>query len=146
MPIWLVWVISGIALMFLEFLIPGGIVSFAGIAAMIVGASIFYGFIDTVLMSFAMWFITSILLLILLRSFFMKYFEGDISVQNIDEDFQNIGTTVLVIESILPDKAGRIQFQGTTWRALSDESIKEGSKAKLYKRDGINWIVKSIEE
>ena len=82
--------------------------------------------------------------MLILRSIFMKYFEGDYVVQNTDEDVDSKGKIVEVIEEIKPFKDGRIKYLDSTWKARSDDEIDVGNKAMIISRDGSTWIVKSI--
>ena len=74
----------------------------------------------------------------------MKYFEGDSSIQNTDEDIDLEGSLVEVIERILPHKMGRVRFRDTTWNAISEEELEVGSKVVVNMRSGNNLIVKAI--
>ena len=144
METWVIWMISGVIMMVLELIIPGGIIVFLGLAAAFVGALVYFNILTSVVHAFISWFIISLFLMLVLRSVFMKYFEGDSSVQNVDEDKDHLGKIVEVVEDILPFKEGRIKFSDTTWKARSNEEILKGSKAIIEARDGSTWFVKPI--
>lgn len=144
MDTWLIWVISGGALILLELIIPGGVTIFVGLAAMIVGLLIKFQFITTTFNALLIFLVLSIVLLLFLRTLFMKYFEGDYRVQNTNEDADAEGSIVDVTEDIFPHREGRINFRGTGWQARSDEEILKNEKAIIVKRDGNVWVVKSI--
>jgi len=141
---WLIWSIAGIVMMLLEFLIPGAVIVFLGVAALIVSLFIYSGWITTIVMALIAWFIISIFLMIFLRSVFVKYFEGESLVQNVDEDTDLIGSIVVISEEVLPYKEGRVRFRDTTWVARSEEELKVGNKAIISGRDGNKLIIKSI--
>lgn len=141
---WLIWVISGGTLIGLELLVPGGITIFVGLAAMIVGALIKFGVLIDPLDVAMTFLILSVILLLFLRTIFLRYFEGSSRKQNINEDLDAMGSIVLVMEDIHPYKEGRINFRGAGWQARSEEEIQKGSKAVISGRDGNTWIVKSI--
>lgn len=146
MEAWLIWIAVGITLMMLELLLPGAIAIFVGMAAIVVGAGIKYGYLTTV-NSIVFTFIFSILFfLIFIRTLFLKFFKGDEVVQNVDENKDAQGTLVLVEEDILPYKEGRVHFRGTTWQARSDDTILKGTNAIIVQFDANVLIVKSIEE
>lgn len=138
------WIIAGIVMVVLEFLIPGGIISFVGLSAIIVGVGIYFKIIDSVASAFITWFITSLILLLTLRSVFMKYFEGDSVVQDVDEDKDSIGAIVEVIEEVEPYKEGRVRYRETTWIARSDEHFDIGAKARIINREGNIYIIKAL--
>lgn len=138
------WLIVGIFLTILELVVPGGIIVFLGIAAMLVGSALYVGVIQTVASAFIAWFILSLILIMVLRSFFMQYFEGDTHVENVDERKDVIGSIVEVSEQVFPHKEGRVRFRATTWKARSDEELKVGSKVRVTSQDGSTLIVQSI--
>jgi len=142
MKAYLIWFIASAIFVFLEIFVPGGIIVFLGLSGLLVSALLYFEFIDSAYMAFIVWFISSICMILFLRSFFMKYFEGDTSKQEIDEDKIANGMVALVTKDILPEEMGRIRFRDTTWGATSEDSIKEGENAIIIKQDGINWIVK----
>jgi membrane protein implicated in regulation of membrane protease activity len=143
---WLIWIIIGLVLMTLEILVPGMITIFIGLAAFIVGSGIKFGYLKTY-DSIILTFITSTLFfLIIIRTLFLKFFKGDETIHNVDENLDAQGTIVLVEEDILPHKQGRVKFRGTSWQARSDNTILKDSKAIIINFDGNILIVKSIEE
>lgn len=141
---WLIWTIAGAFLITLEMLLPGGIVVFLGCSALMVALGIKLELLTGWSQGLIAWFVMSILLLFTLRSFFMKYFEGDSSVQDVSEHNDIQGNIVNVTEDILPHRDGRVQFRGTGWQARSEEDIATGSKAIIIKLEGNVLIVKSI--
>jgi membrane protein implicated in regulation of membrane protease activity len=144
MDIWTIWLISGAVMVLLEFIVPGGVIVFLGMAAVIVGGSIYFNWITSHPMAFLAWFIISIILMVFLRSIFIKYFEGDSKIENTDEDIDLEGSLADVIEDILPHKEGRVRFRDSTWSARSDEEHKMGIKVVISGRDGNSLVVKSV--
>ncbi|MCB0377831.1 MAG: NfeD family protein [Bdellovibrionales bacterium] len=144
MEFYLYWLILGVILIVLEFIVPGAIVVFLGVAAMAVGGLLYFGIITTWFHAFIAWFIGSLFLMLFLRQLFVAYFEGDSSVENVDEDVDMQGSVVEVTEEVLPYKEGRVRFRETTWSARSDEELSVGSKARVLKRDGNTLIVQSL--
>lgn len=129
MEIWLIWIIIGLIFTALELILSGGIIIFLGIAALLVGAGIYLGYITSFVVAMTSFFMISLFLMIVLRSFFIKYFEGDSRVENTDENLDNYGSIVTVIEDILPHIEGRVSYRDSSWSARSDEEIKAGDKA-----------------
>lgn len=144
MDMWMIWLIAGAVMMVAETIIPGGIIVFLGAAAMIVGGAIYFEWITSIQMALLTWFICSIIFILFLRALFMKYFEGDSKVQNVNEDSDIQGSIVEVVEEILSYKEGRVRFRDTTWMARSDEDLPVGSKAIVAERDGNFLVVKSL--
>lgn len=144
MDTWLIWMVSGLVLMVLELVVPGGIIVFLGMAAAVVGGAIYFELITSVVHAFISWFIISLIFMVVLRSVFIKFFEGDSIVESTDEDEEVKGKIVEVVESIYPHKEGRVKYSDSTWYARSDDEILKGEKAIIVARDGSKWIVKSI--
>lgn len=138
-----VWIIAGVILAIAEIFLPGGIVFFLGAAALIVGVGIYLGLINSAVVAIMVWFILSILLLLFMRSYFVKYFEGDSSIQDVDEENEHRGAIVEVVEDIFPYMEGRIKYRDTTWIARSNDELKTGQKAVITGRDGLCYIVKN---
>jgi membrane protein implicated in regulation of membrane protease activity len=141
---WLIWLIVGAALTLLELVVPGGIVIFLGISAVAVALGVRFGHLPHFGASLMAWLGLSVVLLFTLRSLFMKYFEGDSTVQNVDESADYLNAMVEVIEAVHPYKEGRVSFRGSTWQARSDEEIAQGTTAVIIGRDGNTWIIKTL--
>ena len=144
MQAWAMWVVFGAVLVLLEIILPGGIVIFLGISSLIVGAGVYLGIIKTIVGALLTWFIVSIVSILFLRQLFIKYFEGDSEVQNVDEDADLIGSIVEVVDEVKPYKEGRVKFRDSFWPARSNEELKVGAKALIESRDGNKLIIKSI--
>ncbi len=142
---WLVWMSIGGVMMLLELILPGGVIVFLGLASVSVGALVYLGYINTVVMALIAWFIISLLFIFVLRAFFIKYFEGDSVIQNVDEDKALVGCLVEIIEEVGLDKEGRVRFRDSTWSASSNEQLLVGTKAVIKKRKGSKLIIKSIQ-
>lgn len=141
----LFWLILGLVLAFLELIVPGAVLVFLGLGAATTGALIYFGVINTWLMAFICWFITSIIYLLVLRSIIMKIFPGDESVDNTDEEADAAGCIVEVTSDIRPEKAGRIKYLDSGWDAYASSIIAAGEKAMLVSRNGNGWNVEPIK-
>lgn len=144
MNLYLFWILFGIILMLLELIIPGGIVVFLGLAASGVGAALYFGLLTNLMEALLAWFISSLVLVLILRAVFMKYFEGSQMIENVDEDLDMIGSIVLVSETVQPYKEGRVKFRDSSWVARSEEELPSGAKAVISGRDGNILIIKPI--
>jgi len=141
---WIIWIITGSVLVVAELLLPGGIAIFVGVSALIVGTGIKFGYLNSVVSISLSFFIISILLLFFVRGLFLKYFEGDSRIQNVNEEKDFQGSIVEVAENIFPYREGRVHFRGVTWQARSEEELLEGTKAIITKVEGNILIVKSL--
>ncbi len=142
-----IWGTTGLFLMLAELIIPGGIVVFLGLSAILVSASLQLGLIDNLMQAFTLFFVSSIVLLLAFRNVGQKMVGGDSTIENTDENLDVYGHQVKVIETIGPGtKQGRIEFQGTEWTALGDGGeIKAGQKAKIICRENISYVVEKAD-
>ncbi len=138
-----IWLVFGIVLTLLELILPGLVVVFLGLGAILVGLAVWFGWIESFMSMFVAWFILSIVLVLGLRQFFARFADGESSVDSLDEDGDAFGETVRVIETIAAGaEGGRIEFRGSSWPAYcADFTIEKGSFAKILVRDNARWIV-----
>ena len=142
-----VWIVAGALLMLSETVIPGGVVVFVGIAAVLVGSAQLLGWLEGPFDSFTVFFVLSIVLLLSLRGLVSRFFPGDTSYQSPDEDAEAVGSLVDVVETVSEGSTeGRIHFRGTSWPATCVEgSISRGQRAIIVTRDNLIWIVEPAQ-
>jgi len=140
------WVILAAVFIVAELVIPGGIIIFLGIAGLVVAISMQLGFVASWANALTLWFVSSIVMVMLLRGVAQKFAGGDSSVANTDEDVDALGEVVEVVESIGPGETkGRVVFRDITWNAVSDGSeIQAGEKVQIVSRDNITLVVEKI--
>jgi membrane-bound ClpP family serine protease len=145
----LLWFLLGLALIFLEFVVPGVILVFFGIGAWAAALTSYFGLTASLQSQLLVFGTTSVLLLVVLRKWIKGKFYGHVGdvqdqTKNIDE-FN--GQTVVVLQDVIPNKTGgAVEFKGARWRAVSDEPIKNGEMAIITGVDGIILQVRKIEE
>ncbi len=144
----LMWFIIGIALLFIEFLLPGFILFFFGVGAVLTAVLIWVGVLDSTIAQLIFFSVSSVVLLIALRRYFSKYLKGDVSNEGkykiTEEEF--IGKRVKVVKRIEPNSVdGKIEFEGTLWNANSDETIEPGTMAEITSKDNITFNVKTTQ-
>lgn len=138
----LIWAILGLAMVVAEFVIPGFVIFFFGLGALINAllTAIFPGLAGNIPLQVITWLGMSTVSLFGLRRTFSRWMKG----RRFGEDDQQeyIGRGVKVIEEITPDHPGRIRFDGTTWIAESyTESFRPGDRVEILARDGAHFIV-----
>jgi len=141
----IIWFVIGIVLLILEFAVPGVIILFFGIGALVVGVMniIFDPSLDVQLIIFIL---TSLLLLITMRRYLKTVFTGKVNSAP-DEDDGNediIGNTVIVIKEITPEMPGKVEFRGTSWNAVAEEKIEKGKRARITGKESITLQVKKL--
>ena len=144
----LIWFLIGLALLIIEFIIPGLIIGFFGAGAWIVAIVCLFsayvaGSINTQLIIFI---IASVLSLLLLRKWLKGMFIGHTkSKQDLTEDLKEfIGERAVVKEKITPKIRGKVEIHGTNWVAESDEEIAEGTVVEIISKENLTLKVKSV--
>ncbi len=141
----LVWLVVGVLLLLSEVWAPGFVVGFLGIAAMIVAGGRWIGLIEGLPMSFGVWIVCSVVLVLALRRVVRRWFPSDEMRENTEEENEAFGLVVEVTEDIDDEgQTGRIRYQGTSWPAQSTSGvIPAGKKARLVCRakEGLGWLV-----
>ena len=140
------WVGSGIFLMAIEFLVPGLVLVFVGLGSLTVVFGMHFGYIDGILQQFITFFISSIIYLLTLRFFVLRFFTSVTRKENIDEDEEVMGSIVELVADINSGEFGRVEHSGSSWqaRAEGDQTILKGEQVKIIGRDNISWIVQKI--
>ncbi|MEX0662817.1 MAG: NfeD family protein [Balneolaceae bacterium] len=141
-----IFLIGGILLMLLEFVVPSGVALFLGFSGLTIGLLRFFGILTDPTLSISAWLILSVGLTIAIRPFIKKYLKPESFFKYADEDFEAMDQIVEVIKPITDkDNSGRIRFDGVSWQARSLEGdIKKGQKARIRFRENTTWIVESM--
>jgi len=139
--LWQIWLAIGILLLIVEMAMPAFFVFFFGIAALLMCllASIapnlsFY--------SQSIWFsVLSFIGIVFFRKFFRSAFTGGkIGRDNVVENDFN-GKEAVVVERITPEKSGKVEFNGTNWRARSDTTLEPGTSVVVIGQNNIKLTV-----
>lgn len=138
----LVWLVLGIVLMLAELLVPGLVVIFFGMAALLVGGLAALGIVQAWTTAIAVWAVGSLGMVLGLRSGAQRLLPGESDRGATDEDVEAFGEVVEVVEEVGPFESGRIRFRDVTWAAQTIEGrIPAGAKARIVARDNLIWIV-----
>lgn len=135
----LFWLIGGILLILLEFVVPGAIVVFFGLGAILTAAAVYFRMVDAPGLQFVFWSVSSLVLILIFRRQVRLWFPSLERYKPADEATELLGTEVLVTQDVTPDSSeGRVRYQGTSWKARSTGGpIPAGSKAKIAGRKNI---------
>lgn len=143
-----IWFIGGIILMLLEVLLPGGIVFFLGLGAVLVSALLYAGLIEGWLQAFTVWFIGSLALVFGLRGVAQKFIPAQVEQGKTDEDLDAYDALAKVCEPIPAGGEGRIAFRGSTWKARNyrnDHNLDVGAEVRIIFRENLVWVVDAVE-
>ena len=141
----IIWFLVGLALLIMEFVLPGLIIAFFGVGACIVAIVCLITDIglNTQLVIFI---IASVLSLVCLRTWLKGIFMGHVkSRQDMTEDLDEfVGERAVVIEKIAPRVGGKVELHGTNWAAVADAEIAEGTMVEIVGKENITLKVKVI--
>lgn len=135
------WLIVGIVFIIMEMFIPGLIIGFFGLGALITCLTTFIGITTNFTSQMITFSVLSILLLLLFQKALQKKIHGK------NEDTTNfniqIGKVVPVTEFIDPEEGpGKVKYQGAIWSASSEDKIAPGESARVIGCDNLTLIVK----
>lgn len=142
----LYWLIIGVMLFFLELALPGFILFFFGLGAMITALA---AWILPIAISWqlALFIAASLLSLFTLRGMIQRRF-FDSGTEEDENDFDMATVTAgdrgVVCMGIFPPAEGRIKYSGTFWRATADEKIEDGEIITVVRQDGLVIHVEKV--
>ncbi len=143
-----IWALLGIGLVLVEFFIPGLVIAFFGIGALITAVTTWIGITSSLSSQLVVFIVSSILLLVLLRKFLKRIFLGKSKVEAANRNFNiEVGKIVPVIEYIQPGEVGgKVRHQGSNWSASASEPIAPGESVKITGSDGLTLLVEKINK
>jgi hypothetical protein len=137
-----IWAIIGIVFIILEVMHFTFVFTFFGAGALIVSLTTWAGITPGLSSQLAVFSITSLLMLLVLRKTAKKLFFGS---HDIPPDYK--GQKVKVVKAIPVGGEGSVSYRGSVWIAFSDSanSIPEGSTVEIVSLDGIRTKVIFVE-
>ena len=147
-PAEIAWALVGIIFIFIEFFIPGLVIAFFGVGALVTALTTWIGLSPSLPLQLLVFIVSSILFLVLLRKYLKRVFFGDeksgVDTPNFTVD---IGKIVPVVEFIQPGEVGgKVRYQGALWSARADVPIPPGESVKIIGCDNITLLVKKEEK
>lgn len=121
----LYWLIIGVMLFFLELALPGFILFFFGLGAVVVALLTWLTPISIAWQLFV-FILVSLLSLFGLRNIIQQKFFAENGVEGEDVVLAKPGERGVVTTTITPPAEGRIKYKGSFWRAIAEEEIEEG--------------------
>ncbi len=137
----LLWFFIGLVLFLLELVIPGFFIFFFGLGAWVTALVCLIGEPGTNL-QIVIFAVTSVLTLIALRRIIQKKFFYSKGNQSEEVEDEFTGKEALALTEIGPDKRGKAEFKGTTWKAESKSEIKEGQTVIIVEKENFTLTVK----
>ena len=141
----LIWAVIGILLLLSEFAVPGLIVFFFGVGALV--TALICLFMDIgINAQLLIFLLVSVVSLLCLRNWLKGVFLGHIGAKQSGstnlEDY--IGKQAVVKEKIVPKLGGKIELHGTNWQAHADEEIEAGEVVEITGKNNLILKVKKV--
>lgn len=138
------WAIAGLLLMISELFLPGLILFFFGIGALMTAllCRLIPLSIGWQLISFSA---LSLGALLGLRRLLKPIFTGSSSAARDGQTNPLIGACGEVQQPIEPGKVGRVLLHGASWKAISDEAIAAGTSVKVTEQNNLTLTVTTTQ-
>ena len=138
-----IWLYIGAFLMLAEIVSPGFVIFFFGLGAATVAVCKWAFHSMSLAWQLALFSITSIFYLLVLRRYMKKLFMGDAeNSPGLASEF--VGRVGKVIETIRPEVPGRIELGEVEWKASSGERLEPGTEVKVVAQDNLTMRVEKI--
>lgn len=139
----LIWFLVGLIMLLFEFMLPGLIIFFFGVGAWVVAGLCFFLPL-TLTWQLVVFLATSIVCLLVLRKTLKRVFFGRIVHDPKASEYadENVGREATVDTRIAPHAPGRIELNGTLWKAVSEHTIEKGTAVKIIAKDNLTFTVK----
>lgn len=137
---WWYWLFMGLVLAAAEAILPGGFyLLFFGIAALIVGALVGGGIVQTAWLEWLLFSILTVVLLLLFRGPLLRMTKS-VPTHTVNT---MVGESAIVLDDLPPGHTGKAELRGTTWTTRNDgfSYLSKGQRAIVTKVDGLMlWV------
>ncbi|MBB6480107.1 NfeD family protein [Spirochaeta isovalerica] len=141
-----VWLIVGIALALAEMALPGLIIGFFSLGAIITTLTTWAGLTNSFAVQMIVFLATSIVFLTFFHSIWKKRIKPGTKGDTTDFNLQ-LGKIVPVTEFIDPGEGvGKVRYQGALWNARSETKIAPGESARIKGCDNLTLIVEPVDK
>lgn len=138
-----VWVIVGLSLILFEFAIPGFIIFFFGVGALLV-ALLQWLVPAPLAWQLISWAALSAALLFGCRRYLPQVFRGASAEKPVDagEQFAEAGENAVVVEGAPAGAFGKVEFQGSLWQARFETEHAAGDHVTVVRRENLTLFVR----
>jgi membrane protein implicated in regulation of membrane protease activity len=141
----LFWLICGVAGILLELLIPGLVLIFFGIGALLTALCTWFFDISTAWQIVIFVTISCTTLALFRKSLKQSFFEKQKTNEpdELIDEFK--GKTAVVLEDFVAQH-GKVEFNGSLWKATANENLLKGDVVLIQKRNNITLVVTKNKE
>ena len=144
-PLWQLWLAVGIILMIAEMVLPGFFIFFFGVAAFLMSLLTFVALCFKLDVPFFAQAILFTLLSFIGVFFFRNALRASFTGKKIGRDnvmtSDFIGKPARVIERVTPHAEGKVEFNGSNWRAVSDATLEAGETVTITAQENLTLTV-----
>lgn len=146
MSTYLIWFLAGVFFLYGESILPGFILFFFSLGALIVSLVTF--FLDLSINSQIILFaLSSVISLLIFRKYLKNIFKGNEEKnKDFDDSIKPQLETATVSKTIGANSLGEIKYKGTFYKAQSDRPIEEGEIVKVLKKGDKQGSFYLVEE
>lgn len=141
----LIWFLTGLLTLIFELIAPAFILFFFGFSAIIVSL-ICLLYPISLNSQLSLFILFSILGLIFSRRHLKQLMYKNKRTTQYDELSNYAGKQVTVIADIIPNIPGKVEFQGSSWKAVSKQTLSIGQPATIIKIENITLHVEATTQ
>lgn len=142
-----IWLGLGLLLILLEFFLPGLVVIFLGLGAVLTAAMLYARVLTDAYLTVVFFTVTSVFLLLTLRRIILFFYPAYSEKSETDEDLLIAGQLAETISLVSEHNFdGRVKYSGTTWPAKSAAGeIPAHTRVEILGRENISLIVRRFD-
>ncbi len=137
-----IWWILGLALLIVEFAVPGLTILFFGLGALVVGGLCFLTDLS-VNAQLALFLTSSVILLLVFRRPLTRTMGTEARFDG-EDSLEIVGQRALVLEPISAGSDGKVELHGCEWLAVADEEVPAGDAVQIIGRNSLTLLVKRV--
>ena len=141
-----IWLLVGIGLLVMEFVVPGLVIFFFGVGACVVAVTCMATEKLNLNGQLILFIVASVLSLVFLRTWLKGIFYGHVKAkQDMTTDMSDFaGQHAIVKEKIDRKLGGKVELNGTNWHAEADSEIAIGQTVEVTGKENLTLKVKPL--
>ena len=146
MSTYLIWFLAGVFFLYGESILPGFILFFFSLGALIVSL-VTFSFNLSINSQIILFALSSVISLLIFRNYLKNIFKGtEEKNKDFDDSIKPQLETATVSRAIGANSLGEIKYKGTFYKAQSDRPIEEGEIVKVLKKGDKQGSFYLVEE
>lgn len=139
------WILLGLLLIILEFIIPAFVIVFFGLGAVITGILLYLGFPQNSGLPFLVFCVCSVGSMLIMRHKMQTIFRGRHADEAGADGDDIVGKEAVVVVALeAPHHWGKVELRGSHWDAVASAPLAVGTRVKVTSRDGLKLSVQAL--